>query len=203
VVKIYVEGGGDAKSLKIRCREGFRTFFEKAGLKGKMPRVVPCGSRNDAFDSFCTAIKNKQAALLLVDSEDAVSEEHQTGEPEEWKPWGHLKARDNWDQPDGSDDLDAHLMVVCMEAWLLADRDTLKKFFGQSFRENSLPKRERLTESIPKTELYNSLAKATKDCQKGPYGKGNHSFDILSEIDANTVLNRSPWAKRLVENLNR
>lgn len=43
-MKIYVEGGGDSKELKTRCRRGFSNFFEKAGLKGRMPRVVACGS---------------------------------------------------------------------------------------------------------------------------------------------------------------
>ena len=32
-IKIYVEGGGDRKDLKTRCRQGFSKFFEKAGFK--------------------------------------------------------------------------------------------------------------------------------------------------------------------------
>ncbi|WP_156013419.1 hypothetical protein [Thioalkalivibrio sp. HK1] len=44
-IKIYVEGGGDIKVLKTKCRKGFRNFFRKAGLDGRMPRVVACGGR--------------------------------------------------------------------------------------------------------------------------------------------------------------
>ena len=32
VIKLYVEGGGNAASLKAECRKGFNTFLGKAGL---------------------------------------------------------------------------------------------------------------------------------------------------------------------------
>lgn len=54
-VKVYVEGGGDSSALKRKCREGFREFFRKIGLQGRMPRIVACGPRNNAYDDFCTA----------------------------------------------------------------------------------------------------------------------------------------------------
>lgn len=69
MVKLYVEGGGDAALLRSACREGFAKFSGKAGLAGHMPRVVACGSRADAYDSFCTALRSGEAAMLLVDSE--------------------------------------------------------------------------------------------------------------------------------------
>lgn len=47
--KVYVEGGGDRKDLKSKCREGFRKFFEKAGLTGRMPRIVTCGGRRSGY----------------------------------------------------------------------------------------------------------------------------------------------------------
>jgi hypothetical protein len=55
-VTIYVEGGGDHnKHLEARCREGFRKFFEKAGLENRMPAVVACGGRSRAYDRFRTS----------------------------------------------------------------------------------------------------------------------------------------------------
>ncbi|MEN9866284.1 MAG: hypothetical protein RL748_1874 [Pseudomonadota bacterium] len=65
-VRLYVEGGGDAATLKSSCREGFATFLEKAGLKGHMPRIIACGGREDAFDSFCTTIANGVNAFYLL-----------------------------------------------------------------------------------------------------------------------------------------
>lgn len=56
MVKLYVEGGGDSKNLKIQCQEGFRTFLKNIGLK-ENPRIVACGGRNNAYERFRTAIK--------------------------------------------------------------------------------------------------------------------------------------------------
>lgn len=141
MVKLYVEGGGDAAALRTACRQGFTTFITKAGLTSR-PRVVACGSRRDAYDSFCTAIANGEAAMLLVDSEVAVSDADQLFEDKsKWLPWSHLKQRqgDGWEKPEGGEDSDCHLMVQCMESWFLADRDTLKAFFGIGFKESQLP----------------------------------------------------------------
>ena len=129
MVKLYVEGGGDSAALKTACREGFARFLEKAGLSGHMPRIVACGGRQDAFDSFCTALKNGEPALLLVDSEAPVAFAAQLGDAtvkdvrSQWLPWLHLLHRpgDGWEKPAGAQDMQCHLMVQCMESWLLAD----------------------------------------------------------------------------------
>ena len=200
-MKIYVEGGGDSAALKSACREGFTSFFEKAGLIGFMPRVVACGGRQDAFESYCTAVQSGDDAVLLVDSEAPVHAQHQQRDPATWQPWQHLKQRqcDGWDKPDEVADTDCHLMVQCMESWFLADRETLKKFFGQGFKERSLPAAGNAVEEVSKTQVYQSLANATKDCKtKAQYGKGEHSFKLLAAVNPVTVTAASPWAARLL-----
>ena len=86
-IKLYVEGGGDTNLLKTACRRGFTEFLKKVGLAGHLPRIVACGSRKNAYDSFCTAMEQGERALLLVDSEETVSSDppHQ--------PWQHLGRR--------------------------------------------------------------------------------------------------------------
>ena len=203
MVKLYVEGGGDTATLKSACREGFTTFITKAGLT-RRPRIVACGSRRDAFDSFCTAIAGGEDAVLLVDSEDAVNVQHQTGKPEDWMPWLHLKARqgDGWDKPQGSADTDCHLMVQIMESWFLADREALKGFFGQGFKETALPSANIAVEGVAKLQVYAALTQATNHCKtKAAYGKGEHSFKLLKTIDPAKVTQASPWAKRFVDEL--
>jgi hypothetical protein len=202
-VKLYVEGGGDAAALKTACRAGFTEFITKAGLK-KRPRVVACGSRRDAYDSFCTAIASGDDAMLLVDSETLVSEVHQKGEPATWLPWEHLKQRqgDGWEAPKGGKNNDCHLMVEVMENWFLADRASLKAFFGNGFKENQLPAAARAVEQVRKADAYQSLQKATADCKtKAAYGKGEHSFKLLALIDPAKVVDSSPWAQRFINEL--
>ncbi len=107
-VKVYVEGGGDTRELGTRCREGFSRFFRNASFKNRMPRVVACGSRKDAYDSFTTALDVASAGefiVLLVDSEAPVDD----------TPWDHLNKRDGWERPGNAQDEHAHLMVECME----------------------------------------------------------------------------------------
>jgi hypothetical protein len=205
VVKLYVEGGGDGKDLQIECRRGFREFLEKAGLKGKMPAITACGGRRFAYEDYCTAIANGEAAMLLVDSEAPIAV-HQTGKPDEWRPWQHLKTRqgDGWDKPQGGQEADCHLMAQCMESWFLADRATLKAFFGQHFNENALPPAAITVETIAKTAVLDSLKKATRHCQpKGSYGKGDHSFKLLAQLDPAKVAATSPWARRFIDILKR
>ena len=203
MVKLYVEGGGDTAALKAVCREGFTTFVTNAGLKSR-PRIVACGSRRDAFDSFCTAIASGEEAMLLVDSEEAVNVQNQQGPEDTWHPWAHLKARqgDGWDKPQHCADTDCHLMAQVMETWFLADRDTLKAFFGQGFKESALPAAGNAIEGIGKQQVYSALAQATNTCKtKAAYGKGEHSFKLLTKIDPAKVTRASPWAKRFVDEL--
>ncbi|CAM5782848.1 hypothetical protein CCAE64S_01035 [Castellaniella caeni] len=92
-------------------------------------------------------------------------------------------------------------MVQCMEAWLIADPSTLKKYFGQNFHDKKLPNPANPLEHVTKDTLYRALKDATKDSQKGAYGKGKHSFELLAMTDPAKVVQASPWAQRLVETL--
>lgn len=202
-LKVYVEGGGDSKALKTECRQGFSEFITNSGVT-KRPRVVACGSRRDAYDSFCTAVRTGEAAMLLVDSEEAVDSHCQTGQPSSWRPWQHLKQRqgDGWDRPDGAVDTACHLMVQVMESWFLTDRSTLSAFFGQGFNENALPAAANAIEHIAKAAVEDGLDNATRRCKtKARYSKGEHSFKLLARIDARKVIAASPWAKRFVDEL--
>jgi hypothetical protein len=203
-VKLFVEGGGDSDELHRECRKGFRLFLEAAGLRGAMPRIVACGSRQSAYDDYCTAIRNDESAVLLVDSEAPVADGSVTDVKsiEAWRPWVHLKARDNWDKPVNADDRDCHLMVELMEAWFLADASSLKAYYKQGFNEKALLAQTDI-EAVSKANVISSLEKATRKTLKGTYSKGGHSFEILAGLDPQAVTSKSPWAKRFVELLTR
>ncbi len=62
-IKLYVEGGGDSKTLKTAYRKGFRIFIEKAGLEGRMPSIVACGRRESAYEDF--AKRHEDGALFF------------------------------------------------------------------------------------------------------------------------------------------
>ncbi len=201
-VKIYVEGGGDAGSpLRNDCRRGFIAFFEKAGFAKRMPKVVACGSRVEAYDKFCKAVAQRgtDVPLLLVDSEGPVGA---------WNPstpgvpWAHLRDRegDQWKRPGGATDDSVHLMVQMMESWFLADRECLARYFGADFNENLLPAPQQNLEEVPKADVERALKDSTRQCKKkGRYDKGEHSFQLLRQLDVSRVVEASPYARRLVE----
>ena len=195
-VTVYVEGGGNTRELRQKCRRGFSEFFSRAGLTERMPRIVSCGGRSSAYDKFSTALtyaKNENFMVLLVDSEGPVAED--------WGAWFCLRASDKWEQPEGATEDNAHLMVQCMEAWFLADKDLLEKFFGAGFNRNALPAR-RDVENVLKVDIDRGLNRATRRCKtKGVYRKGRHSFEILAELDTEKVIAASGRAKRLVDTL--
>ena len=152
-VRVYVEGGSSGK-LESQCRKGFSEFFRKAGFSGHMPKIIACGSRNNALKKFCTPLSqanSEEIRLLLVDSEDPVCPSH--------TPWQHLSYRDQWEQPRGTQEEHAHLMVQCMESWFLADVATLERFFGSGFKSRSIAKRDDI-ENIPKDDVYRQLKSA-------------------------------------------
>ena len=203
-VFVYVEGGGSgarSASLEAEFRQAFAEFFSKTNLGNtRRPRVVSCGGREQTFDSFCTAIQQGRNALLLVDSEAALDAAHEAMPIAQWKPWAHLQGQAGWDAPGQAKEEDCHLMVQCMENWFLADKASIKNFFGHGFNDAALPNGP--LESISKATVYTALQKATQQCKtKAPYGKGAHSFKLLQSLDPAKVEAASPWAKRFLDEL--
>ncbi len=192
--KIYNEGGGEGRLYDILFRQGWSAFFAAAGLSGRMPKPVRGKGREQTFDLFVTAVSSPRPGvlpLLLVDSEDLVQPSHTV--------WQHLKARDNWDQPGGTSNDQAFLMVQIMETWFLTDRNLLRVYFGPSFGEGHIKEWPNL-EEVPKPTVYQALEKATGNCPN-PYAKGKVSFELLAKLDPSAVETACPHAKALLDRL--
>ena len=193
-VSIYIEGGGDSAKLNQIFRTGWRDFFTSAGLTGRLPAVVRCGDRANAFRRFSVALGEageNELPILLVDSEGPVREDQST--------WEYLRDKDGWRPPAGACDNQAYLMVQPMEAWLMADRDALREYFGRGFNENRLPGQSD-PEQIPQNALEPSLKDASAGCGR-QYAKGTVSFEILGRVDPGKVEERCGHAKVLLDHL--
>ena len=174
---VYIEGGGDGRSLRARFREGWSQFLQSAGA-GRV-KIVRGGGREQTFQRFAAAVTaaGRRAAVLLlvllVDSEGPVAGGRTV--------WEHLGARDGWTRPDGAGDDQAYLMVQVMETWFLADRHALQKYFGAGFRQNAIRDWPAL-ENVPKATVFDALDRATASCGRH-YAKGRVSFELLARID--------------------
>ena len=190
-IRIYAEGGGDQRSGKAAVQEGISKFLsslkEMARERHIRWHVVACGSRQSAFEDFEIALKQHRDAfnILLIDAEGPVTR----------SPWEHLQDRDHWSIQGIRDD-HCHLMVQTMEAWIVADLETLKRFYGQGFNENPIPRRKDV-ESIPKADLEHALMQATKDTQKGEYHKIRHGPKVLALVDVSKIRNRAQHCDRM------
>lgn len=201
-MKIFIEGGGDSEKLQSECQRAFTRFFEKAGLKDRrlMPRVVACGGRGVAYDRFCTAHQQGEAALLLVDAEAVVATHPGTGRPV--GPWAHLRQRDHWACPAGATNGHVHLMAVCMEAWFVADRNAFLTYYSTGNRRanpNALPvlPAPANVEGLGKQQVFQWLAAASAPSGPMSYRKGSRSFDILAALNPEEVAKASYHARRL------
>ena len=190
---LYVEGGGDGRSLRGRFREGWREFLRSAGVDGRV-KIVRGGGRERTFRRFATAAASAGsggAVLLLVDSEGPVAAGHTV--------WRHLAARDRWTRPGGVGDDQAFLMVQVMETWFLADLGALRAYFGRGFREKAIRAWPDL-ESVPRETVLDALKRATAACRKS-YAKGRVSFELLARIDPVRVEAACPHARALLDRL--
>lgn len=182
---IYIEGGGDSREGKIRCRDAFRVLLEKCGFKGRMPALVASGPRNAAYQDFCEAhrrVTTQAYVAMLVDSEEPLNDIEAT--------WDHLKGRDRWDRPSGASDDQALFMTTCMESWIVADRAALRGHFGVTLQESALPALDQL-ESRERHAVQDSLDRATRSC-RNRYEKGKRSFEVLAKLDPATLAQHAP-----------
>ncbi|MCG7849253.1 MAG: DUF4276 family protein [ANME-2 cluster archaeon] len=192
---IYIEGGGDSKQLRSLCRKGFRELLIKCGFNGYMPKLVACGGRDSAFNDFKIAHANKSNSdyvAMLIDSEDPLTD---------LEGWDHLKRRDGWDKPLGSENDQVLFMTTCMETWIVADRDALTNHYGSELLKSALPPLVDL-ESRSRQDIQNDLFHATRDCSNA-YKKGNRSFYVLEKLSPNELESHLPSfvrVKHILEN---
>jgi hypothetical protein len=196
-VRIYIEGGGHDKETKARLREGFSAFLSTLRTTARNKRInfsiILCGSRNDTFDNFQTALKTHPDAfnILLVDAEAAIK--HQS-------PWQHLHQQDGWVKPHKVSEDQCHLMVQTMEAWIIADINALKKFYGRGFNPKAIPQNRNI-EQIAKNDVESSLQEATKRTKKGQYHKTQHAPQLLERLNVAQVRQAAPYCQRLFATL--
>lgn len=218
-VVIYVEGGGDKATQRAELRRGFDALFrsqkEVASKEKDSLKFVPSGGRNETFKAFRNAIDQSSSAqhiALLVDSEGPVSDETVATDKSEIEiakadeanakaRVQYLANRDGWNFKDVKPS-HVHLMVQCMEAWILADPQKMEEFYRKDFRRNALPQRANL-EDEEKTSIYSKIAAATKVTQKGEYSDANnskitHASKLLEMIRTDVISERCPRFKTFV-----
>lgn len=190
---IHAEGGGEGQLYDTLFRQAWASFFRHAGLATRMPRVIRGQGREQTIANFIRALRNPDAGvlpLLLVDSEGPV--------PSGQSAWEFLNGDAGIPLPQTVSG-QVFLMVQLMETWFLADPETLRRYFGQEFRDNAFRAWPSL-EAVPKQTVLSTLAQATAGCKR-PYAKGKVSFDLLGQVNPTRVESSCPHARQLLDYL--
>ncbi|GAB4422603.1 MAG: DUF4276 family protein [Bacteroidia bacterium] len=201
-VKMYVEGASGSKEQRIRTQRSFSTLLTKAGFGGRMPQLIACGGKQQAYDDFCTAMRGSSRQrkgqlsypLLLVDSEDPLAELIEQTDHD--FAWAHLHTRDRWKRPADSDSRQALLMATCMECWIAADRSSLSSYYGKEIAVQQLPPLHNL-ENRDRHDVLRSLQHATRTSKK-PYAKGHVSFALLAEVNPVVLRQQLSQFRRMI-----
>ena len=209
-IALYVEGGGDTAQQKAELRQGFDGLLERVKSSARAKRLgwklVCCGDRRKAYEAFINSVRTSPGAVnvLLVDSEDPIAPETRDPHRDAAARVAHLSQRGGWDLSTTRPER-VHLMVQCMEAWIVADPAALAAYYGQGFVPHVLPTRPNLEEE-PKPDVNDKLARATRGTQKGEYGKIKHASQLLQRIDPARVAQRCPrfasltrWLEQTIE----
>ena len=213
-IKVFVEGGptgtGSADG-KAALGQGFRQLFQnqKQSLAKKHIQLdfTFCGGRGTArkkFESELKANVPNQTCVLLVDSEAPFTRHAHSTDAESRKYHLSQRTGDEWKLTDVDPNV-IHLMIECMETWILADPEAIALFYGQGFPVESMPKRENL-EDLSKQQVAEFLDQAidrTKKAQDNPkkrgYKKVDHGSKLLAAIDPQKVAKRCPHFAIFVE----
>lgn len=192
-VRIYVEGGGDHTESKRLFRTGFDEFLRDLNAIARQRRIrwsiIAYGSREATHENYQDALADHPDTLiiLLVDSEGPVRDGQE--------PYAYLREHDRW-MLEAAENPCCHLMVQMMEAWLIADIDALREFYGPEFHERLLP-RHTDVEQISKDMLSSALDNATRHTKRGKYHKIKHAPKLLEKIEVQKVRKSAKHCNRL------
>lgn len=184
-IRIYFEGSP-------RLREGFnkliRPKIEQASHNHIRFKLIAGGSTEETIKDFKKATSSHKDAsiIMLIDSDRS----YDSGLLMNIRSQVGANVQDE----------QIHFMVQVMESWFLADRDTLKQYYGQKFQESRLPQNSDV-ERISKSDVISGLEDATRDTSKGKYHKTKHAPQLLSNLNADKVCSAAPSCKRLFDAL--
>ena len=172
---VYLEGGS-------HLRRPMTNFLRRAVGSDIPLKILPCRDRDRAVRLFSQA--SSSDSLLLIDSE---GDDLITLRRSVVTRTGHPNAVDR-----------IFFMVQLMEAWFLADRQSLVDYYGQGFNTGRLPG-NRQPEQILKRDVEQGLRDATAGTIKGAYDKTDHAVELFAQLNPATVYDACPNFARLID----
>ena len=177
--KIFLEGGGDAKDLQARCREGFRSdYWRSAGSRDANAAIGRLWRSREPFTiTSRLAHANNTAGgyiAMWIDSEDPIDDVEAA--------WQHLRnAGDGWakarrcERRAGSSDDHLHGNLD-----RLRPRDPEGSTSASKLQDSALPPLVEHGGTRSRDAIQNALIRASRNCYNA-YAKGKRSFELSGQ----------------------
>jgi hypothetical protein len=102
-----------------------------------MPRLFASGGRDAVFEDFSNAHSHKREGeyiAMWIDSEEPLADVEDA-----WEHLTNVVTVSKWRTPAGAQNDQVLFMTTCMETLIVADRASLREYFGNKLREAALP----------------------------------------------------------------
>lgn len=164
-------------------REAFSKLLEEYGIKKGCYKIIVGYGREDVIKEFCSKANSSPTSIILVDSETPIKEGQ--------SKLDHLKST-NYSVTEKITENNLFFMVVCMETWIVSDKNALKQYYGQFFKEEKIQSADLINRD--KENIMKMLESSIKDCKENKYKK-SASFDILKKVDVQEIVKSNSYAE--------
>lgn len=183
-------------------RPGFHKLLHPYVSRAREQRIrfnlVAGGSQVETIKDFLRYCRSSphQLNVLLIDSEMPVANTSHA--------ISSLRSHGSWDASAACTDEQINFMVQAMEAWFIADPQSLTGLFGRSFRINALPNPQNAESTTP-GELVAVIRRELRrsSSRRRDYDKVADGAKLLQIIDPAFVSQHCPHFKRLMDFLAR
>lgn len=196
-VVIHFEG---SDKLRVGFGKLFENHRERARRNGIRFDMIAGGPNAETVKGFLRScrLNPSDVNILLIDSEGPA--------PRAAGAIRALRSRSYWDANVApKEDERINFMVQAMEAWFIADPQTLERHFGNGFGTGNLPNSQN-AESISPNRLTDSIDQALRAIggrRRRKYDKVRDGARLLALIDEATVRRNCPSFGRLMDFLSR
>jgi Domain of unknown function (DUF4276) len=159
-------------------------------------KVALRGGFESFFAELRTTARKSGSTVKLIAAKDGPSlyRKAERTHPEAW----NILLQDSEGPAPTQPQKDVFWMVELMEAWFLADPDSLADYYARGFRPNAVGDAVDV-ERVPKAEVLDRLRRATTKTSKGEYHKVRHAPFLLEKLDPHKVQTRAQHCRQLFE----
>ena len=188
-MNIVFEGSSDLRSGYSQL---FQAHRDRARAKRLRFKLVAGGPRTETIKDFLRFCSTEPSSLnvLLIDSEGPVTDTVRYISDS-------IRSLSVWNAGGFCSDEQLHLMVQAMEAWFVADPQSLRRHFGRDYNTRALPSPQ-AAETVSAADLVTAIRRGLPHSRRRRgYDKVSDGVELLRWIDVDIVSQHCVHFRRL------